>query len=178
MIATWLGVTAFVIGAFTFRSGMDAGAETKNPWGFHQESPKRADKLVLSDAEWRDRLTASQYKILRNDGTEPAFCGVFYDNHKIGTYHCAGCDLALFKSDAKFDSGTGWPSFFQPVDKDAVWLKRDVGFGMVRWEVRCARCDGHLGHVFEDGPAPTGLRFCMNSDAMKFEDEKPVKKKE
>lgn len=171
MISTVLGISAFLIGSFVYRAGTP-GTDPKNPWGYAQESPKRADKVVLTEAEWKKKLTPSQFKILRNDGTEPAFCGVFYDNHKIGTYVCAGCGLPLFKSDTKFDSGTGWPSFFQPVSKDAVWLHLDKGFGMVRWEVRCARCDGHLGHVFEDGPAPTGLRFCMNSDAMGFTEAK------
>ena len=172
MIAVTLGAAAVALGAFTFRLG-SGGAETKNPWGFQQESPKREDKLVLTDDEWKARLTPSQYKILRHDGTEPAFCGRFFDNHLTGTYYCAGCGQALFRSDAKFDSGTGWPSFFQPINKDAVWLHMDTSFGMVRWEVRCSKCDGHLGHVFDAGPAPTHLRFCMNSDAMTFkEDEK------
>lgn len=135
-------------------------------------SPKRKDKLVLSDEEWKKRLTPEQYKILRNKGTEAAFCGVFYDNHKKGVYVCVGCDLDLFKSDAKFDSGTGWPSFFQPVDKDAIWIRKDYGYGMIREEVLCARCDGHLGHVFNDGPKPTGLRYCMNSECFKFRETK------
>jgi len=178
MIAIALGAAALVIGAVTYHPGMSEGNGPKNPWGFAQESPKRSDKLVLTDAEWKKKLTPGQYKILRNDGTEPAFCGVFYDNHKTGVYHCAGCGLELFRSDAKFDSGTGWPSFFQPVNKEAVWLHMDTGFGMVRWEVRCSKCDGHLGHVFDDGPAPTHLRFCMNSDAMTFTEDKVGAKKE
>jgi methionine-R-sulfoxide reductase len=138
-------------------------------------SPKRADKLVLTDAEWKKRLTPEQYKILRAKGTEPAFCGLLNDNHEVGTYYCAGCGLALFRSDSKFISGTGWPSFFQPIAKDAVWTHRDYSFGMVRDEVMCARCDGHLGHVFSDGPPPTGLRFCMNSAALKFVADKDAK---
>ena len=177
MIATCLGVAAFTIGAFTYRMGTTIN-DTKNPWGFQQESPKRADKLVLSDAEWKARLSPDAYRILRNDGTEPAFCKGFYDNHLTGTYYCAGCGQELFRSDAKFDSGTGWPSFFQPVSKEAVWLKLDTSFGMIRWEVRCSKCDGHLGHVFDDGPAPTGLRFCMNSEAMTFKEDSGAKKKE
>lgn len=134
-----------------------------------KKSPIRADKVVLTNAEWKKKLTAKQYAILRAQGTEAAFCGVFYDNHLTGTYNCAGCGLPLFKSDAKFDSGTGWPSFFQPVEKKNIWLKEDNSYGMHRLEVRCARCDGHLGHVFDDAPqTPTGMRFCINSEALTF----------
>lgn len=138
-----------------------------------EASPKREDKVVLSDAEWKKKLTPTQYKILRAQGTEAAFCGVFFDNHKVGTYYCAGCGLPLFKSDTKFDSGTGWPSFFQPVDRKNIWLRTDRGFGMVRLEVNCARCDGHLGHVFDDAPqTKSGLRYCINSDALTFKEAK------
>ncbi|MBS1704870.1 MAG: peptide-methionine (R)-S-oxide reductase MsrB [Armatimonadetes bacterium] len=136
------------------------------------ESPKRDDKVVLSDSEWQQELTPEQFKILRAQGTERPFCGAFYDNHKKGTYHCVGCDLPLFKSDAKFDSGTGWPSFFQPVEEKSVWYKEDFSHGMYRVEVLCARCDGHLGHVFPDGPAPSKLRFCINSECLTFEESK------
>lgn len=136
------------------------------------KSPKRKDKVVRSDAEWQKRLTPEQYRILRNKGTEAAFCGIFHDNKKTGIYSCVGCDLDLFRSDAKFDSGTGWPSFFQPAAKDAVWMKPDTSYGMVRTEVLCARCDGHLGHVFNDGPKPSGLRFCINSEILKFRETK------
>lgn len=131
-------------------------------------SPKRKDKVVRTDAEWKKILTADQYKILRGHNTDPAFCGILHDNHLEGTYSCAGCTLPLFKSSAKFDSGTGWPSFFQPVARANIWLRTDRSYNMVRLEVLCARCDGHLGHVFEDGPRPTGLRFCINENALKF----------
>ena len=135
-------------------------------------SPKRKDKVILTDAQWKKRLTQKQYEILRRQGTEAAFCGVFHDNHMTGTYYCAGCALPLFKSDAKFDSGTGWPSFFQPVSKDSIWTRSDNSHGMVRVEVLCARCDGHLGHVFDDGPRPSGLRFCINSEILTFKKTK------
>lgn len=141
----------------------------EGPWQPMWSSPKRADKVVLSEAEWRRRLTPAQYKILRSKGTEAAFCGIFLDNKKSGTYHCAGCDLPLFTSDAKFNSGTGWPSFFQPASRENVWFRKDRSHGMVRDEVLCSRCDGHLGHVFADAPrTPTGLRFCINSDGLVF----------
>ncbi|MBL8086545.1 MAG: peptide-methionine (R)-S-oxide reductase MsrB [Chthonomonas sp.] len=137
------------------------------------ESPQRPDKLILSDEEWKTRLTPEQFRILRAQGTERPFCGVFYDNHKTGVYHCVGCNLPLFKSDAKFDSGTGWPSFFQPYNTENVWFHEDRSYGMLRKEVLCARCDGHLGHVFDDGPPPSGLRYCINSECLTFEEAKP-----
>ena len=137
------------------------------------KSPKRADKVVLTNAEWQKRLTPEQYKILRNQGTEPTFCSPFLDNKLKGVYHCVGCDLPLFKTDGKFDSGTGWPSFFQPATKDAVWLRKDTSYGMVREEVLCSRCDGHLGHVFSDGPRDKGgLRYCINGTVMQFKESK------
>jgi methionine-R-sulfoxide reductase len=130
--------------------------------------PVRTDRVVKTDAEWKKILTPTQYKILRNKGTEAAFCGKFHDNHLAGTYVCAGCKLPLFSSEHKFDSGTGWPSFYRPIKDENVWYRRDTGYGMDRIEILCARCDGHLGHVFDDGPKPTGWRFCLNSDAMLF----------
>lgn len=134
--------------------------------------PVRKDKVVKTDAEWKKQLTPMQYKILRNKGTEAAFCGKFHDTKKDGVYVCAGCKLPLFSSDHKFDSGTGWPSFYRPVKDENVWYKKDLTYGMDRIEILCARCDGHLGHVFEDGPKPTGWRFCLNSDAMLFVEKK------
>lgn len=121
-----------------------------------------------SDEEWRKILTTDQYRILRKKGTEFAFRNAYWDNHDKGTYVCAGCGNELFTSDKKFDSGTGWPSFWQAVKEEAVESETDRSHGMVRTEVRCARCGGHLGHLFDDGPAPTGRRYCMNSGSLHF----------
>jgi peptide-methionine (R)-S-oxide reductase len=126
-----------------------------------------AEKLTLTDEEWRRRLTPEEYQVLRQHGTERPGSGCFLGTKTPGTYTCAGCGNPLFKSGQKFESGTGWPSFTQPATPDSVANIEDHTYGMTRVEVRCARCDGHLGHVFPDGPPPTGLRYCMNSAAMK-----------
>ena len=127
------------------------------------------EKLTLTDAEWKARLSPEQYNVLRQHGTERAFAGIYNDNKAPGDYHCAGCGSLLFTSGAKYGSGSGWPSFIRPADNDAVVEVRDVSHGMTRIEVRCAKCDGHLGHVFPDGPAETGLRYCMNSASLDFD---------
>ncbi|MBI4028406.1 MAG: bifunctional methionine sulfoxide reductase B/A protein [Verrucomicrobia bacterium] len=130
--------------------------------------PLRVARALKPDNEWKELLTPEHYKVMRGKGTERAFCGIFHDNHKKGVYACVGCGLPLFRSDAKFDSGTGWPSFFQPVAEENIGRETDRTLGMTRTEIHCARCDAHLGHVFDDGPDPTRLRYCLNSIAMSF----------
>jgi len=129
---------------------------------------KMTEKMNLTDKEWKKRLTKEQYDVLRKKSTERAFTGKYFDNHEEGVYLCAGCGTLLFKSDQKFDSGTGWPSFIDPATVDAVETREDTSFGMRRTEVLCKKCGGHLGHLFDDGPGANGCRYCINSASLNF----------
>ena len=128
-----------------------------------------AEKVQKSEQEWRAELTPEQYRVLREHGTERAFTGAYHDSKEPGVYRCAACGAELFRSETKYDSGTGWPSFFAPIDDENVTTRSDASHGMVRTEVLCAGCDAHLGHVFPDGPRPSGARYCMNSASLRLE---------